>query len=129
MARKTMRAGGARSGSRDLWTLEIATRIEERIGRTNYGALMDRDLEVGTGAIDGAIRALVCPRVDNGSMRWLEERSEALLQLGCIDTKGGWDAFVRFVHDKTRARGDAEGKRITLQQRTPQALPTLREAA
>lgn len=108
---------------------EIATYIEKRIDRTNYGALMDRDLEVGTGAVEGAIRALMCRRMDYGSMRWIKERAEAVLQLRCIDTNGDWDAFVKFVHAKTRARGEVEGKRIRLQQRTPQALPTLQEAA
>lgn len=108
---------------------EIATYIEKRIDRTNYGALMDRDLEVGTGAVEGAIRALMCRRMDYGSMRWIKERAEAVLQLRCIDTNGDWDDFVRFVHDKTRAQGDAEGKRIRLQQRAPQPLPTLQEAA
>lgn len=108
---------------------EIATYIEKRIDRTNYGALMDRDLEVGTGAVEGAIRALMCRRMDYGSMRWIKERAEAVLQLRCIDTNGDWDAFVRFVHDKTRATGEAEGKRIRLQQRAPQALPALQEAA
>ena len=107
---------------------EIATYIEKRIDRTNYGALMDRDLEVGTGAVEGAIRAVVCRRMDYGSMRWIKERAEAVLQLRCIDTNGDWDAFVRFVHDKTRAAAETQGKRIRLQQREPQALPT-REAA
>lgn len=108
---------------------ETATYIEKRIDRTNYGALMDRDLEVGTGAVEGAIRALMCRRMDYGSMRWIKERAEAVLQLRCIDTNGDWEAFVSFVHDKTRATGEAQGKRIRLQQREPQALPTLQEAA
>jgi hypothetical protein len=108
---------------------EIATYIEKRIDRTNYGALMDRDLEVGTGAVEGAIRALICRRMDYGSMRWIKERAEAVLQLRCIDTNGDWEAFVRFVHDKTRADAVERGKRIRLQQRAPQALPTVQEAA
>lgn len=89
----------------------IATYIEKRIDRTNYGALMDRDLEVGTGAVEGAIRALMCRRMDYGSMRWIKERAEAVLQLRCIDTNGDWDAFVRFIHDKIRARGEQQGQR------------------
>ncbi|MDQ3246547.1 MAG: hypothetical protein M3Q52_06595 [Pseudomonadota bacterium] len=107
----------------------IATYIEKRIDRTNYGALMDRDLEVGTGAVEGAIRALMCRRMDYGSMRWIKERAEAVLQLRCIDTNGDWDAFVRFIHDKIRARGEQQGQRIRLQQRVPQPLPTMQEAA
>lgn len=108
---------------------EIATYIEKRIDRTNYGTLMDRDLEVGTGAVEGAIRALMCRRMDYGSMRWIKERAEAVLQLRCIDTNGDWDAFVAFVHDKTRASAETHGKRIRLQQRAPQALPVLQEVA
>jgi len=108
---------------------DIATYIDKRKARTNYGTLMQRDLEVGTGAVEGAIRAIMCRRLDYGSMRWIKERAEAVLQLRCIDTNGDWEAFVNFVHDKTRADSEAAGKRIRLQQRQPQPLSVLEEAA
>jgi hypothetical protein len=62
-------------------------------------------------------------------MRWIKERAEAVLQLRCIDMNGDWEAFVQFVHDRTRAEARAKGARIRLQQRQPQPLPSLAEAA
>lgn len=108
---------------------EIATYIDKRVARTNYGELMRRDLEVSTGAVEGAIRALICRRLDYGSMRWIRERAEAVLQLRCIDMNGDWEDFVKFVHAKTRAEAETKGKRIRIQQRQPQALPQLDQAA
>lgn len=107
----------------------VASYIDKRKERTNYGELMRRDLEVSTGAVEGAIRALMCRRMDYGSMRWIRERAESVLQLRCIDTNGDWDAFVKLVHDKTAATSEAKGMRIRLQQRQPHPLPTLAEAA
>jgi len=108
---------------------EIANYIDKRKERTNYGELMRRDLELSTGMVEGAIRALMCRRLDYGSMRWIKERAEAVLQLRCIDTNGDWDAFVKFVHDKTRAEARTHGKRIRLQQRQPQPLQAIDVAA
>jgi hypothetical protein len=108
---------------------EIANYIDKRKDRTNYGELMRRDLELSTGMVEGAIRALMCRRLDYGSMRWIKERAEAVLQLRCIDTNRDWDAFVAFVHDKMRAESKAHGKRIRLQQRQPQPLSSMARAA
>lgn len=107
----------------------VANYIDKRKDRTNYGELMKRDLELSTGAVEGAIRALMCRRMDYGSMRWIKERAESVLQLRCIDTNGDWEAFVKFVHDKTTAESDAKGKRIRLQRQDPIPLPTLAQAA
>lgn len=108
---------------------DVANYIDKREARTNYGELMRRDLELSTGAVEGAIRAIVCRRLDYGSMRWIRERAEAVLQLRCIDVNGDWDAFVNFVHDKTRAESERTGTRIRLQQRQPHTLPELACAA
>jgi hypothetical protein len=70
-------------------------------------------------------------RMDQGGMRWIKERAEAVLQLRCIDANGDWQAFVDRVHKQARDRASATGDRIRLQQRVPAALPTvdLQEAA
>lgn len=102
---------------------EIRAYIGKRVARMNYDELIDRDLELGTGPVEGAIKNLMYRRMDHGGMRWIKERAEALLQLRCIDANGDWEAFVKHVHDKTRADAITNGKRVRLQQRQPSALP------
>ena len=102
---------------------DIREYIAKRLAGMNYRDLMARDLELGTGPVEGAIKNLMYKRMDHGGMRWIKERAEALLQLRCIDANGDWDAFVKFVHDKTRATAVTSGKRVRLQQRQPNPLP------
>ncbi len=102
---------------------DIRGYIYKRLAGMNYRELMSRDLELGTGPVEGAIKNLMYKRMDHGGMRWIKERAEALLQLRCIDANGDWEAFVKFVHDKTRATAITTGTRVRLQQRQPAALP------
>jgi hypothetical protein len=102
---------------------EIRGYIHKRLAGMNYRELMTRDLELGTGPVEGAIKNLMYKRMDHGGMRWIKERAEALLQLRCIDANGDWQAFVKFVHDKTRAKATTTGTRVRLQQRQPAPLP------
>jgi hypothetical protein len=110
---------------------DVRTYIDKRVRSMNYGELRRRDLEIGSGQVEGAIKALMYRRMDQGGMRWIKERAEALLQLRCIDANGDWQAFVDRVHEQARTRASSTGDRIRLQQRAPAPLPTvdLREAA
>jgi hypothetical protein len=67
-------------------------------------------------------------RMDQGGMRWIKERAEALLQLRCIDAKGAWQTFADRVHEQARAHASTTGARVRLQQRTAAPLPTLQLA-
>lgn len=110
---------------------DIRSYIHKRIHAMNYGELRRRDLEIGSGQVEGAIKALMYRRMDQGGMRWIKERAEAVLQLRCIDANGDWQTFVDHVHARARERATSTGDRIRLQQRVPAALPTvdLAEAA
>jgi hypothetical protein len=103
--------------------------VGTRLKSMNYGDLRRLDLELGSGQVEGAIKALMFRRMDHGGMRWIKERAEALLQLRCIDANGQWQAFVDRVHDQVRTRASSSGERIRLQTRTPAALPTIDSAA
>lgn len=103
---------------------DVRSYIDKRVGSMNYGELRRLDLELGSGQVEGAIKALMYRRMDQGGMRWIKERAEALLQLRCIDANGDWLAFVDRVHEQARARASSTGDRIRLQQRTPAPLPT-----
>ena len=74
---------------------EVRTYIDKRIDCLNYAELRREDLEVGSGQVEGAIKALMYRRMDQGGMRWIKERAEALLQLRCIDATGYWAEIGR----------------------------------
>jgi len=103
--------------------------LEKRVHMMRYDEIIDADLELGTGAVEGAVKNIIGKRFDHGGMRWIKERAEALLQLRCIEANGQWEAFIDFVHDRLRAEAIADGTRPRLQSTTPAALPALREAA
>jgi hypothetical protein len=74
--------------------------LQKRLGMMNYDELRAEDLEVASGVVEGGVRHVIGKRFDNGSMRWIRERAEALLQLRCIEINGDWAAFVAFVEQK-----------------------------
>jgi hypothetical protein len=110
---------------------EIAAYFAKRLDMMNYDELERRDLELSTGPVEGAIKNIMGKRMDQGGMRWIKERAEAVLQLRCIDVNGDWEPFTRWIHDQARVSAIDRGKRVRLQQRQPNALPArqLAEAA
>lgn len=97
--------------------------IGKRAAQMNYDELIARDLELGTGPVEGAIKNIMGRRMDHGGMRWIKERAEAVLQLRCIDVNGDWAAFVARVHEQARAQMIDTGARVRLQTREPAPLP------
>jgi len=103
--------------------------LEKRLDKMRYDELLEQDLELGTGAVEGAIKNIVGKRCDHGGMRWIKERAEALLQLRCIEANGHWDAFIDRVHDRIQAEAERDGRRLRLQSSTPAPLPSIPLAA
>ncbi len=81
---------------------DIRDYLFNRIDRMKYDWLRAQDLELASGSVEGAVKHVIGKRLDNGGMRWIEERAEALLQLRCIDVNGDWEAFMAFVQEKVR---------------------------
>ena len=104
---------------------DVRNYIDKRVHAMNYRELRQQDLELGSGQVEGAIKALMYRRMDQGGMRWIKERAEALLQLRCIDANGDWQTFVDRVHARAREHTTSTGDRIRLQQRVPASLPTV----
>ena len=102
--------------------------LTPRLGMINYKALIDMDLEISSGAVEGAVNHLVCPRFDHGGMRWIRERAQALLQLRCIQLNGDWDAFVDWALPQL-AQSTKERPTPRIQRKTPAPLPELAQAA
>jgi hypothetical protein len=97
--------------------------IDKRVEQMNYDELIKQDLEVSSGPVEGAVKYVVGRRCDHGGMRWIKERSEAILQLRCIELNGNWEDFICYVHDKTQQSAGETGQRIRIQQKQPEPLP------
>ncbi len=92
----------------------------------NYADLIERDLVIATGVIEGAARHVVGERMDCSGMRWIRGRAEALLHLRCIEINDEWDRFNAWTNDQI----DKEQREAlrTVQIRNHQPIP-LPEAA
>lgn len=120
--------GPGNKGRRErLWS--ALRYVEKRLHQMNYKELLDLDLELGTGMVEGGVKNLIGARFDFGGSRWIRERAEALLQLRCIELNGQWESFIAWLHDDHRHRGRHHGERIRIQHATPGPLPTLGLAA
>jgi hypothetical protein len=119
---KTPRTGPGNKGRRERLT-NVASYLENRLAQLNYKALLEQDLEIGSGAVEGAVKNVIGKRCDHGGMRWIKERLEALVQLRCIELNGHWDAFVATVHDRLKAGATETGRRPRLQSKSPAPLP------
>ena len=71
--------------------------FEKHLPRMNYGSLRRRDLDIATGAAEGAVRNLIAVRLDGPGMRWGRGRAEYVLHLRCILVNGLWSDFVRHL--------------------------------
>jgi hypothetical protein len=122
-----------KTGPGNKWRREQIEKIllytKKRQTQTNYDELMEKDLELSSGPVEGAIKNIIGQRMDHGGMRWIKERAEAVLQLRCIDANGDWAAFVRHVHEFNQREAIERGCRPKLQQRQPLALPTIQQEA
>jgi hypothetical protein len=79
---------------------DIAKYLEKRVHMMKYDEYLARDLDIATGMVEGAVRFVISQRFDEGGMRWIKERAEALLQLRCIEINGDWDRFADFAENR-----------------------------
>jgi len=125
---ETPKVGPGNKGKRER--LSVAIRyLENRLDKLAYGLCRERDLEVGTGQVEGAIKHVIGKRCDHGGMRWKRERAQAVIQLRCIDVNEQWDAFALWVLQRLQTHAQEEGQRIRLQTQSPAKLPSRQIAA
>jgi hypothetical protein len=98
--------------------------LADRRDKLAYGTCRKRDLEVGTGQVEGAIKYVIAKRCDHGGMRWIRERAQAVIQLRCIDVNAQWDAFVGWTLGRLRTTAREVGQRIRLQTQSASKLPS-----
>lgn len=98
--------------------------IAKRVDKMNYKELREQDLEISSGAVEGAVNYVIARRFDGGGMRWIKERAEALLQLRCIEVNNDWEPFIQFVHDRTQEQAQRQHQNLSLKCTKPTPLPT-----
>lgn len=103
---------------------KIQEYLTKRQTKMDYKRLREEDLEISSGAVEGAVNYVIAKRFDSGGMRWIKERAEALLQLRCIEVNSDWEAFITFVHERTRAQAQQEHRNLSLKCTQPAPLPT-----
>jgi len=80
--------------------LAIVEYLDAHEHRMPYAVLRHDDLDIGTGAVEGAVRNLVGLRLDGPGMRWGRDRAEMVLHLRCIALNGQWDDFCRYLEGR-----------------------------
>jgi hypothetical protein len=73
--------------------------LTEHRSRMRYAELRRSDLDIGTGAVEGAVRNLIAMRLDGPGMRWSRQRSERLLHLRCVLINNQWREFGRHIEN------------------------------
>lgn len=90
------KTGPGNRGKRER-LLAVTNHLAEHQHRMRYDELRRQDLDIGSGAVEGAVRNLVGMRLDGPGMRWSRGRSERLLHLRCILLNGQWDDFAAHI--------------------------------
>jgi hypothetical protein len=103
--------------------------LQNRLSMMQYDELRAEDLEVGSGVVEGAVRHVVAKRFDNGSMRWIRENAEALLQLRCIEINGDWSPFTDMVRKRLDVKSRAQERPARLLSKRVAPLPTFGRVA
>lgn len=125
---KTPKTGPGNKGKRKRLASIIAY-LQKRTAMMNYDELIEHDLEISTGQVEGAVKHVVGLRCDHGGMRWIKERAEAVLQLRCIDINGDWEAFVDHVHDTAQRQARDQAHAVRIQQPQANPLPAVNQEA
>ncbi len=74
--------------------------MQRQLGLLHYHLLRDDDLDIATGAAEGAVRNVIGVRLDGPGMRWGRDRAELLLHLRCIHASGLWSEFARNLQSR-----------------------------
>jgi hypothetical protein len=90
---KIGKSGPGTKGRRERLSA-AATYLEGHRERLRYRELARADMDIATGAVEGAVNHVVGRRLDGSMMRWGRGRSEHVLALRCVVVNGLWDHFA-----------------------------------
>lgn len=103
LRRATPKHGPGTKARREALREEIGY-LQRRVEMMRYNEWMARDLVIGSGQVEGAVRHLVGERFDCAGMRWVPGKAEALLHLRCIELNGDWQRFVTWFQRGVKKR-------------------------
>lgn len=69
--------------------------------RMTYAELVDRNLPIGSGAIEGTARHIVVDRLRQTGMRWKHPGGQAVLDLRCAVVNGIYDLLWAMLHPES----------------------------
>ncbi len=123
---RRLKAGLSARAKRDRSKREAVSNLlkymEPRQEMMHYQKLMEKDLVIASGIVEGAARYVVGERMDCSGMRWIPERAEALLRLRCIELNGDWDDFFAWGYEAWMERMRL-GEKLIIRQEKPDPLP------
>jgi hypothetical protein len=119
----TLSARAKRDAAKREALRELIGYLEKRLSMMAYQALIEADLVMASGIVEGAARYVVGERLDGSGMRWIPERAEALLHLRCIELNGEWERFFTWSYQRWLERMRT-GHRVVLRTNRADALPT-----
>ncbi len=98
--------------------------MARRLNMLHYQRLIEADLPIASGIVEGAARYVVGERMDCSGMRWIAERGEALLHLRCLELNGDWDHFFAWGYERWIEKM-RQGERVIVRKETPDDLPNI----
>jgi hypothetical protein len=97
--------------------------LDKRLSMMAYKDLLDEDMVIASGIVEGAARYVVGERLDCSGMRWIPERAEVLLHLRCIELNGEWERFFAWSYQRWLDHMRT-GQRVLIRTDQADALPT-----
>ncbi len=120
---QTIAARGPGTKAKREKTKKIIGYLEKRQEMMAYGRLLEEDLVIASGVIEGAARYVIGERMDCSGMRWIRERAEMLLHLRCIELNGEWERFFRWARDGIAQKQRDELINFRIRTSQPPTLP------
>jgi hypothetical protein len=119
----TLSARAKRDAAKREALSDLIGYLQKRLSMMAYKDLLEDDLVIASGIVEGAARYVVGQRLDGSGMRWIPERAEALLHLRCIELNGDWERFFACGYHRCRELMRA-GQRVVIGTDQAEALPT-----
>lgn len=110
------RSGPGTRGRRERVQAAL-TFLDNHRDQLQYHKLRGVDMDIATGAVEGAINYIIGRRLDGSMMRWSPARADHVLALRCVQYNGHWKRFAAAVEHAHAARGSPVIGRITPQHR------------
>src|SRR6266478_4290271 len=119
----TLSARAKRDASKREALSDLIGSLQKRLSMMAYQDLIEADLVIASGIVEGAARSVVGERLDCSGRRWIPERAEALLHLRCIELNGDWERFFTWGYHRWLDHMQA-GQRVMIRTDQADALPT-----